>query len=219
MVDLINFFSEIGKLKFIKRRWNLRGVPESDAESAADHAFRLALMSWLFAENEHLDVAKVMKMSLIHDLCNVLIGEMTPYDNVLTGDRKKDRVILAGLPRYSKEEKERMVDERRRQESKALNKLLTLAPPKFAKEVRELWLDYEEMRTREGRFVRQVDRLEPLIQAVEYKRRGKLSDLNVYWVQVKEWLDNPRLVKFVEELDKSFYGLKTKKRLAKAAAV
>lgn len=217
-MDLIKFFSEIGKLKFIKRRWNVRGVPEKDAESAADHAFRLALMSWFFAKNQSLSAEKVIKISLIHDLCNVYTGEMTPYDNVMTGDLKKDRVTLAGLPRYTKGEKERMVAERRALEAQALDRLLQLAPKEFSEEVKELWRDYEEMRTDEGRFVRQVDRVEPLVQAVEYKNAGKLSDMNVYWFQVKEWLDNKGLLNFVELLDKYFYNRRPKSRLEQKSA-
>ena len=208
-MDLIKFFSDIGKLKFIKRRWNVRGVSEKDSESAADHAFRLALMSWFFAKQNGLDESRAIKISLIHDLCNIYIGEMTPYDKVLTGDPKKDRVILAGLPRYTKEEKENMVDERRKLEGEAIDKLLSNVPQGFAKEIKNLWLEYEEIKTPEGRFVRQVDRLEPLIQAVEYKKEGKLRDLNVYWVQAKEWLDNRVLLSFVEELDKHFSKLRS----------
>lgn len=207
MLEVIEFFLEIEKLKFLRRRWGVRGVSEFDSESSADHAFRLTLMVWFFAKEQGLNVEKVIKMALIHDLCNIYLGETTPYDNVLTGDVEKDKQILAGLPRYSKEEKEKMVGERRQKEEEAFEKLLKALPNNFRTEIKELWLDYEKARTPEGRLVRQLDRIEPLMQALDYKEKGYLEDLNVYWFQAKEWLDNKELIEFLETLDDYYYKI------------
>lgn len=204
-LNLIKFIFLANQLKEIKRKWDMRGVPKEDSESAADHAFRVSIMAWLLSESEKLDVVAVIKMSLIHDLCNVYVGEMTIYDRVLTGDPEKDKISLRILPHYLKEEKERILEERRKLESEAFDKLLDLIPGPFAKEVKELWLDYEYLRTPEGRFVRQVDRIEPLLQALEYKKEGKAEDITVYWYQVKEWIHNKNLLKFVSTLDDYYY--------------
>jgi len=207
MKNVIKFFSEIGKLRFLKRKWDLRGVSKEEAESSADHAFRVSLLAWFMASKENLDVEKVIKMSLIHDLCNVYVGEITPYDKLLTGDPEKDKLILRGLPRYSKEQKEEMIKERREKEEAAFDKLLALVPDhSFANEIKELWLDYEFVRTREARFVRQIDRIEPLMQAIEYKKEGKIEDIQVYWYQAKEWIDFKSLLQLVEALDNFTYG-------------
>lgn len=220
MDRLIKFFSEVGKLRFLKRKWDVRGVAKEDAESSADHAFRVALMAWALGTKENLDLGIIIKMALIHDLCNVYVGETTPYDKVLTGDPQKDQVILRGLPRFSKEQKEEALKERREKEEAAFDKLLNLVSNKsFAHEIKELWLDYEFVRTPEARFVRQVDRIEPLLQAVEYKEEEKIDDITVYWYQAKEWVDFKNLQEFVHALDDHLYVKRQQKSNKKAALV
>ena len=74
-------------------------------------------------------------------------------------------------------------------------------------EILSLWFEYEEGFSKEGRFVRQVDRIEKLLQAIEYKVKGVYKpNIDPYWVQLKVLLDEPVLVEFVEEIDKWFYG-------------
>lgn len=208
MVNLIQFFSELGKLKSIKRvGWILGGVKPSEAESIADHSFRLALMSWYFAEKKGLDVDKVIKMSLIHDLCIIYTGDITPYGNLLTGDLKKDREIVAKWPRRSKEEKEKIAHERKAKERKAFEQLSELLSDKFGEEVKDLWVEYEEGKSKEGRFLRQIDRVEKLLQATEYKDSKKyLSPINPFWVQLKELVDDKDLIEFIEGLDDYFFN-------------
>ena len=210
MYNLIHFFNEVGKLKFINRLgWILGGVEEEDTESIADHSFRLAIMGWFFAQKNGLDTEKVLKMSLVHDLCVVYTGDITPYGNLLTGDSVKDRKVVETWPRRSKGEKERLVKERREMEEKAVNKLITRLDPKFGREIKEVWLEYEEGRTKEGRFTRQLDRIEKLLQATEYKESKKyLNPLNPFLVQLKELVDDKELIEFIELLDDYYYSKK-----------
>lgn len=89
MKDLITFFVEVGKLKKMKRRgWVIRGV--KDPETIAEHTFRMALMAWVFGKRKRLDIQQILKMALIHDLCEVYAGDTTPYDNIIVGKNKND---------------------------------------------------------------------------------------------------------------------------------
>ena len=205
--DQIEFILNIGKLKFLKRvAWIYGGAKEKDTESVADHSFRLAIMVW-FLSQPGLNVEKMMKMAIMHDFATVYTGDVTPFDNLITHNLKKDKPTLEKWPQRSREEKERLTLERRLDERHALDKLFTGLWVLLQDEMLALWYQYEEGFSKEGRFVRQVDRIEKLIQALEYNVKGIYKlDIAPYWVQLKQLIDEPTLKKFVEEVDIGFYG-------------
>src|SRR5688572_1987599 len=74
-----------GKLKRVRRKgWVDRGVP--DAESVADHSYRLALLAWAVARQRGLDADRALKMALFHDLAEAEVGDETPFDDALSHD-------------------------------------------------------------------------------------------------------------------------------------
>ena len=79
-------------------------------------------------------------------------------------------------------------------------------PSGLKKEIRNLWADYEKGLTREGRFVRQVDRVENLLQALEYWKKDKSFTIGPWWVQIEELVDDPILLKFLKNLEKKFHS-------------
>ena len=78
-------------------------------------------------------------------------------------------------------------------------------PTNFKKEIKDLWIDYEEGLTREGKFVRQLDRVESLLQATEYLKENKNFSIESFWVQVEELVDDPILLSFIKVLEKKFH--------------
>ena len=198
---------DIGKLKNTKRLgWILGGTKEEEAESIADHGFRLAIMAWVFGhKKKNLSMDKVIKMAILHNFPVVNAGDITPYDDFVSrGEADKER--LSRWPRRSKEEKEKIAAKRRKKEKAALARLTKDLPRELQTEVEELWLEYEHASSEEGRFLKQVDRIEKLIQSIEYKEENKYQPrLDPYWAQLKELLDDPELIKFVEALDRYFY--------------
>lgn len=206
MDNFIKFFLELGKLKSTARTgWLLREVPEP--ESISDHSFRLAILAWLLPKFKKydLDSDRVLKMALIHDMCEVYAGDATPYDDLVTPNAPENRELLAKWPRRTKEEKEHLAAEKHSKEKKGLKELIDLLPVYLSKDIMELWLEYEKGESREGRFVRQIDRLETLMQALEYESSQKIVSIKSFWEQVKELIDDPILLEFMEELDKYFY--------------
>jgi len=204
MKNILDFLIKVGKLKEKKRRgWVLRNV--KNPETIADHTFRMAMMSWLLGEQRKLNINKIIKMSLIHDLCEVYSEDITPYDKLLPKDKRQWKEMFNKWPRLPKKEKEKIFLEKYKKENEALEKLILKLPPPLKKEIRNLWIDYEEGLTREGRFVRQVDRVENLLQALQYWKKGKQFAIESWWIQIEELVDDPILLEFIKVLDKKFH--------------
>lgn len=206
MVDLIEFFLEVGRLKDLKRSgWLLRKV--KNPESVAEHSFRAAVMAWVLGQERGLDAGKLLKMLLIHDLVEARAGDSTPYDDLVTPSADLEK-LLSNWPRRTKVEKERLFKEKHTRELKALNETIAKLPSKIKKEMYGLWMEYDIGNTLEGRFARQLDRIETLLQALEYEKKHKNVNVLSFWYQLKELADDRLIIEFMEEMDKYFYGYK-----------
>lgn len=206
MDKIIKFFSEIGKLKLIPRRgWVIRDV--KNPESIAEHTFRVAIMAWVLADrkNSKLNLEKLIKMALIHDLCEVYSGDITPYDSILPKDKKKRQELLKTWPRFSNEKRKELAEKKFKKENEGLEKLIKDLPPKLKQEIKGLWLDYENGSSPEGRFFKHADRMETFLQASEYSRSYKNLPLKPFWVQARELHDDPILLDFIEQIEKEFH--------------
>ena len=93
LANQLRFILEIDRLKSIYRRTYL--LDGTRSENSAEHSWHLALMAMVLSEhaNEPLDVGKVMKMVLIHDIVEIDAGDTYIYDD--QGD-KAERERLRG---------------------------------------------------------------------------------------------------------------------------
>lgn len=116
------------------------GSPVHRRENDAEHSFHLALFAMVLAEysNQPLDVLKVMKMVLIHDIVEIDAGDTYCYD-----------------------EKGRMTQ--RAREEKAADRLFGILPKDLCDEYRGLWEEFDRMDTPESRFAAALDRLQPML--------------------------------------------------------
>lgn len=206
MENFLNFFIEIGKLKKMPRRgWVIRDI--KNPESIAEHTFRVAIMAWFLGEKRgiNFNIEKIIKMALIHDLCEVYAGDTTPYDSILPKNKKKRIELLKTWPRFSEKEKKRLVAQKHKKEKEGLDKLTKDLPLKLKQEIKLFWLDYEKGLSKEGRFFRQTDRVESFLQAAEYWTVNKNIPQGAWWVQAKELYDDPVLLELVEQIDKKFH--------------
>ena len=209
MKEFLNFFIKAGRLKRMPRRgWVINQI--KNPESIASHTFRAMLMVWILGEKKGLDREKLLKMILIHDLCEVYAGDITPYDSILPQNKKKLAKLMRTWPRFSKEKKKKMVQEKEKKEKQALIKLTAKLPLKIKKEIMNLWLDFKKGLTKEGRFARQADRMENLLQALEYWKKYKKPPLMPWWWWAKEYFDDPLLLEFMECLSEEFLPKKKK---------
>lgn len=142
----IKFIVEIDKAKQVFRQNVVIGTERN--ENDAEHSWHLAVMAMLLAEyfdNEELDILKVIKLVLIHDLVEIYAGDTFCYD-----DKEHE----------NKEEREK----------EAAKRLFSILPEDQAREFEELWNEFEESQTPEARFAACLDRLQPLI--LNYNTNG-----------------------------------------------
>jgi len=205
MRNLLNFFIEIGKLKGMPRRgWVINQI--RDPESIAEHVFRATIMSWILGKKKKgFNIEKLLKMALIHDLCEIYAGDSTPYDSVLPRTKKKLKALMKTWPRFPAKERKKRTFEKYIREERALEKLISKLPPDLKKEIGNLWLDYEKGLTSEGRFFQQADRIENLLQALEYWKKYKKPPQKPWWLWAREFFDDPILLELIEEMDKKFH--------------
>jgi putative hydrolase of HD superfamily len=149
------FFSFLDKARELKRLkrtgWVLKGV--ASPESVADHSFMLAVMSYFYAKKLHLDADKCVKMALMHDLGEAFSGDIP--------DRAHDSERT--MPR----------EEKRKREAEGMRKTLALLPATEAKEMRGLWEEFVARKTKEAQLVKDLDKLEMCMQALEYAGKDK----------------------------------------------
>ena len=70
------------KLKSVKREgWVRSGV--EDPESVAAHSWGMAILAMHLCP-ENLNKMRVMEMCLVHDLPEIIVGDLTPHDDTTT---------------------------------------------------------------------------------------------------------------------------------------
>ncbi len=205
MKNLVNFFHKVGELKEMPRRgWVIRDI--KNGESIAGHIFRISLMAWVLgSEKKGLNIERLLKMALMHDLCEVYSGDITPYDSILPKSKKARKELLKTWPRFSEAEKKKLAEEKHKKEKAGLEMLIKDLPLHLKIEMKNLWLDYEKGLTPEGRFFKQADRLEGFLQALEYWKRYKKFPQSPWWLQARELFDDPILLDFIDSMDKEFH--------------
>jgi putative hydrolase of HD superfamily len=152
--DLLNFLILAGKLKKLPRTgWLESGI--KDPESVADHSFRTALIGLLISDLEGLDSEKVTRMALIHDLAEVKIGDLTPMQ------KKAEHNVS---------------------EDEAMKSLFSMLPMSIAEKLRIAWNELLKGASPEAKIVDQADKIEMLLQAMEYENEGiEPNKLDHFW--------------------------------------
>ncbi len=203
MEELLNFFIEVGKLKGKSRRgWQVHQIKNS--ESTAEHIFRMSIIAWILSSRKKLNLERVIKIALAHDLCEVYSKDLTPYDPLLPKNKKRIMKVLKHWPKFTPALKIKTYNGKFKSESRALDKLTSKLPSGLKAEIKNLWLDFEKGLTKEGRFVKQIDKVENLLQGLEYwKKYGRIQ--HKLWMRwIKEILDDPVLLEFVRTAEKIF---------------
>lgn len=135
----IAFLMEADKVKTVLRRNRVVSDP-SRRENDAEHMYHFALMVMILAEyaNASIDLLRVLKMVLIHDLVEIDAGDTFIYDTAAQAGK-------------------------RQREELAADRIFAMLPDDQAQELRDLWEEFEAEETVEARFAAAVDRLQPLL--------------------------------------------------------
>src|SRR5690348_3445079 len=84
-LSLIAAYYEFNQLKQLYRQgWLRRGVPALECETVAEHTFSMALLAMLIADAHfpELDLTKVLRLVLLHDLGEIYTGDIVPADRI-----------------------------------------------------------------------------------------------------------------------------------------
>ena len=139
LLKQIDFIREIDNLKYIQRRTRL--LNSDRHENDAEHSWHLAMMAIILAghSNASIDILKVVKMVLIHDIVEIDAGDTFIYDTQKNHTNTKEELVAA-------------------------KRIFGLLPADQAAELIEIWQEFEEGQTAEAKFAKSMDRLEPLLQ-------------------------------------------------------
>ena len=168
-----NLIDYILKLKTIKRTGWISKAKILKAESVADHSYSLTALSMVFSDFLGLDTEKVIKMCIIHDLAESIIGDYMP-DEISIGEKQI-------------------------KEDDAMKIVISSFPDKIAVLYSNIWKEYCLNQTKEARLVKQLDKIEMFLQANQYLKNGYSYEFLSQFLQV---LDNIG-VGVVEEEDNS----------------
>ncbi|GAD95876.1 HD family hydrolase, putative [Paecilomyces variotii No. 5] len=173
----VPFFHLLERLKTTKREgWRRFGI--GHGESISDHMYRMSIMTLLAPPSlsSRLNVPHCTKMALVHDMAESLVGDITPVDT--------------DVPKAEKARREAVVMDY------IADNLLGGVPGGGLSggEIRKVFQEYEENKTLEAQFVHDVDKMELLLQMVEYERAHEI-DLSefchvagrIQLPEVKEW--------------------------------
>ncbi len=136
----IRFMMEVDKLKTILRR---NHITSHRRENTAEHSWHITLFALILAEysNHDIDILKVLKMLLIHDIVEIDAGDTFVYDTI----GARDKAL---------------------REQAAAERIFGLLPEDQKKEMQELWQEFEQRETAESRFAAALDRLNPMLMNV-----------------------------------------------------
>lgn len=138
LVKDMEFIVEIDKMKKVLRQTSVIGIDQR--ENDAEHSWHIAIMAVILEEysNEKIDILKVIKMLLCHDLVEIYAGDTFCYD-VKGNEDKRER------------------------ELKAANRIYGMLDRDKGQELRDLWDEFEAMETPEALFAASMDRIQPML--------------------------------------------------------
>ncbi len=157
LVLQIEFIVECDKLKEIVRQ--TINTQSRRAENDAEHSWHLCLCVIVLAEHANapdLDVLRVLKMLIVHDLVEIDAGDTFAYDVAAMATQHAREVVAA-------------------------ERIFGLLPPDQAGDFRALWDEFEAKQTPESKFATAVDRFQPMLlncrsQGAAWKRHGVTHD-------------------------------------------
>jgi putative hydrolases of HD superfamily len=165
---LKTYFLSIGLKRTKRTGWVDSNIKES--ESVADHTYGVLILVLLLYKKFNLQLDTMLKMALIHDIGESIIGDITPKE----------------MDKYHTKSKI---------EEEAINTIFNgLAD---TNELIELWKDYEYARTKEGVILKQIDKLEMALQALSYSTEQEIN-ITDFLNTANEKIENIFLLKVLE---------------------
>ncbi|TOQ67366.1 HD domain-containing protein [Vibrio parahaemolyticus] len=138
---------ELDKLKSVLRRTRVKSA-EGRLENSGEHSWHVALMAVLMEEhaNAPVDICRVMKMLLIHDVVEIDAGDTFVYDTAATKEQAEKEI-------------------------KAAERLFGILPTDQGQELLALWQEFEAAQSDDAKYAKALDRLIPML--LNYHTNGQ----------------------------------------------
>lgn len=160
----IEFIVLLEEMKKIQRQTKIIGCDRR--ENDAEHSWHIATMS-IFLQNyssKDIDINKVIKMLLIHDLVEIFAGDTFAYDTIAYSDKEE-------------------------RELNAMSKLKSMLSEDMAYTLESLWLEFEQVESKESKYANAMDRLQPILSNIYSGNGGTWVKHHVKLSQVLERIE------------------------------
>ncbi|MBM3615694.1 MAG: HD domain-containing protein [Alphaproteobacteria bacterium] len=136
------FLNEADRLKSVLRATTL--VDGSRPENSGEHSWHLALYALILADHAGagVDINRVIRMLLIHDLVEIDVGD---------------------VPIHSANGTAHASAETQAAEARAADRIFGLLPNDLRDDLRNLWEEFEAAQTPDARFAKSLDRVQPVM--------------------------------------------------------
>ncbi|MEH0741254.1 HD domain-containing protein [Vibrio cholerae] len=143
----LNLLIELDQLKSVLRRTRVKSA-QGRLENSAEHSWHVALMAVLLQEhaNQPVDIARVVKMLLLHDIVEIDAGDTFVYDAKASAEQEE-------------------------KELKAAQRLFAMLPSDQGEALFQLWCEFEQGQTDDAKFAKALDRLIPML--LNYHNEGQ----------------------------------------------
>lgn len=153
----IQFLLEIDRLKRVERQSILTDA--SRRENSAEHSWHLAVLALCLAEHaaiEGIDLFKVVRMLLIHDIVEIDAGDAFLHDATEQAEQAK-------------------------KEAAAAERIFGLLPPDQGRELMALWREFDDGASAESVLAQALDRVQPALlheatEGVIWEKYGTTHD-------------------------------------------
>lgn len=191
--NALSFFRIVGYLKNVKRTgWVNNNIDKP--ESVADHMYRMSMLATMLVDSS-INKDHLIKLCLVHDLAEAIVGDITPHDTKVNSEQKHVLEVEA---------------------MKTIAEVIGNAH--LADDILLLWSEYEGISnegtkvelTNESKIAHQLDKLEMIIQADEYERADSNLNLQDFFDSTQNSFDHVEIVEWVNELRKQRNERRTK---------
>jgi len=187
----VDFLLLAGQLKRrVRRGWVLSGV--TGPESVADHSWRMAVLAQLAAAPP-LDAQRCVRIALVHDLAEALVGDIAPADGV--PKPVKARMELAAMETIRR----------------------SLRGHPAGDTVFDAFNEYEASESPESHLVHDLDRLEMVAQALQYEQEQPALDLSTFFDSTRGKWRTPLVRSWADEVEARRIQMRAERAAAVAA--
>ncbi|WP_412497970.1 HD domain-containing protein [Vibrio furnissii] len=147
MQQQLNLVLELDRLKTVLRRTRVKSA-DGRLENSAEHSWHVAMMALLMQEhaNAPVDIDRVIKMLLMHDMVEIDAGDTFVYDTVASAQQAEKELAAA-------------------------QRLFGMLPADQGEELFGLWREFEAAQSADAKFAKALDRLIPMM--LNYHNQGQ----------------------------------------------